>query len=127
MPIKPHVYKHRWVQVLAIIGLVLMLVGIFIGGREPGAGNLFNPPWDKVVHLGTYCIMAMLIGLAFRRMPLPLVLLMTVFIAACDETAQLYIPGRSADIGDYAADGLGCLLAILPDYWIKKKLGWIKD
>jgi len=127
MPTKPHVYKHRWVQVLAIIGLVLMLVGIFIGGRQPGAGNLFNAPWDKVVHLGTYGLMAMLIGLAFRRMPLPLVLLMTVGIGACDEIAQLYIPGRSADIGDYAADGLGCLLVILPDYWIKKKLGWIKD
>lgn len=119
--------KHRWVQVLAIIGLVLMLVGIFIGGRQPGACSLFNPPWDKVVHLGTYALMAMLIGLAFRRMPLPIVLLMTVSVAACDEVAQLYIPGRSADIGDYAADALGCLLAILPDYWIKNKLGWIKE
>jgi uncharacterized membrane protein YccC len=117
--------KHRWIQVLAIIGLALMMVGIFIGGREPGAGNLFNPPLDKVVHLGTYFIMAMLIGLSFRRTPLPIVLLLTVCIAACDEIAQLYIPGRSADIGDYAADALGCLLAILPGYWIKKKLSWI--
>ena len=119
--------KHRWVQVLAIIGLALMMVGIFIGGREPGAGNLFNPPLDKVVHLGTYFIMTMLIGLSFRRTLLPIVLLLSVCIAACDEIAQLYIPGRSADIGDYAADALGCLLAILPDYWIKKKLSWIKD
>jgi len=119
--------KHRWVQVLAIIGLVLMLIGIFIGGRQAGAGSLFNAPWDKVVHLSTYALMAMLIGLSFRRMPLPIVLLLTVCIAACDEVAQLYIPGRSADIGDYAADALGCLLAILPDYWIKNKLGWIRD
>ncbi len=119
--------KHRWVQVLAIIGLVLMLIGIFIGGRQAGAGSLFNAPWDKVVHLSTYALMAMLIGLSFRRMPLPIVLLLTVCIAACDEVAQLYIPGRSADIGDYAADALGCLLAILPDCWIKKKLGWIRD
>ena len=119
--------KYRLVEMLASIALILMLVGIFIGGREPGAGNLFNPPWDKVVHLGTYTVMAVLIGLAFRRTPLPIVLLLTVCIAACDEVAQLYIPGRSADISDYAADGLGCLLAILPDYWIKKKLGWIKN
>jgi VanZ family protein len=120
-------FKHRWVQVLAIIGLMLMLVGIFIGGRQPGAGTLFNAPWDKVVHLGTYAVMAMLIGLAIPKMRLPIVLLLTVSIGACDEIAQLYIPGRSADIGDYAADSLGCLLAILPDYWIKKKLGWISD
>jgi len=104
-----------------------MLVGIFIGGRQPGAGSIFNAPWDKVMHLGTYCIMAMLIGLTFRRMPLPIVLLLTVSVGACDEVAQLYIPGRSADIGDYTADALGCLLAILPDYLIKKKLGWIRD
>jgi VanZ family protein len=71
--------------------------------------------------------MALLIGLAFPKMRLPIVLLLTVSIGACDEIAQLYIPGRSADIGDYAADSLGCLLAILPDYWIKKKLGWIRD
>jgi VanZ family protein len=127
MPTKPHQYKHRWVQVLAIIGLILMLIGIFIGGRQPGAGSIFNAPWDKVMHLGTYCIMAMLIGLAFRKMPLPIVLLLTVSVGAGDEVAQMYIPGRSADIGDYAADALGCLLAILPDYWIKKKLGWIED
>jgi hypothetical protein len=120
-------FKHRWVQVLAIIGLVFMLVGIFIGGRQPGAGTLFNAPWDKAVHLGTYAIMALLIGLAIPKMRLPIVLLLTVSIGACDEIAQLYIPGRSADIGDYAADGIGCLLAISPDYWIKKKLGWIKD
>ena len=82
---------------------------------------------DRVVHLSTYALMAMLIGLSFRRMPLPIVLLLTVCIAACDEVAQLYIPGRSADIGDYAADALGCLLAILPDYWMKNKLGWIRD
>jgi len=119
--------KHRWIQVLAIIGLIMMLVGIFIGGRQPGAGALFNAPWDKAVHLGTYAVMAMLIGLALPKIPLPIVLLMTVSIGACDEIAQLYIPGRSADIVDYAADGLGCLLAILPDYWIKDKLGWIKD
>ncbi|MCF8158857.1 MAG: VanZ family protein, partial [Burkholderiaceae bacterium] len=96
MPTKPHQYKHRWVQVLAIIGLILMLIGIFIGGRQPGAGSIFNAPWDKVMHLGTYCIMAMLIGLAFRKMPLPIVLLMTVSVGACDEVAQMYIPGRSA-------------------------------
>jgi VanZ family protein len=120
-------FKHRWVQVLAIIGLVFMLAGIFIGGRQPGAGTLFNAPWDKVVHLGTYAVMAILIGLAFPKMRLPIVLLLTVSIGAFDEIAQLYIPGRSADIGDYAADSLGCLLAILPDYWIKKKLGWIRD
>jgi VanZ family protein len=113
--------------VLAIIGLILMLIAIFLGGRQPGAGSIFNAPWDKVMHLGTYFIMAMLIGLAFRKMPLPIVLLMTVSVGACDEVAQMYIPGRSADIGDYAADALGCLLAILPDYWIKKKLGWIED
>jgi|LauGreSBDMM110SN_4_FD.fasta_scaffold35209_1 VanZ family protein len=127
MPTKPHQYKHRWIQVLAIIGLILMLIAIFLGGRQPGAGSIFNAPWDKVMHLGTYFIMAMLIGLAFRKMPLPIVLLLTVSVGAGDEVAQKYIPGRSADIGDYAADALGCLLAILPDYWIKKKLGWIED
>jgi VanZ family protein len=119
--------QHPWVQILAIMALIMMLVGIFIGGREPGAGNLFNPPWDKVIHLITYAVMAMLIGLSFPRMPLPIALLLTLCIAACDELAQRYIPGRSADIGDYAADGFGCLLAILPDDWIKNKLGWIKE
>ena len=46
MPTK-HQYKHRGVQLLAVIGLGVMLLGIFIGGRQPGAGNLFNPPWEQ--------------------------------------------------------------------------------
>ena len=126
MPTK-HQYKHRWVQLLAVIGLGVMLLGIFIGGRQPGAGNLFNPPWDKLVHLSCYASISMLIGLAFPKIPLPIVLLITVSIGACDEIAQIYIPGRSADIGDYASDAFGGLLAILPSYWIRKKLGWIID
>jgi VanZ family protein len=104
-----------------------MLLGIFIGGRQPGAGSLFNPPWDKVVHLCCYAIMSMLLGLSFPKIPLPIVLLITVSIGACDEIAQLYIHGRSADISDYSADAFGSLLATLPNYWIKNKLGWIID
>jgi VanZ family protein len=60
-------------------------------------------------------------------MPLPIALLLTLCIAGCDELAQLYIPGRSADISDYVADGFGCLLAILPNDWIKNKLGWTTE
>ena len=126
MPTK-HQFQHSWVKVLAIMGLVIMLLGIFIGGRQPGAGTLFNSPWDKLVHLGCYTTMCMLIALAFPKIPLPIVLLITVSIGACDEIAQIYIPGRSADISDYSADAFGSLLAILPNYWIKKKLGWIID
>ena len=119
------------VRKLALVCLVLLIATIFIGGEQPGAGTLFPPPWDKVVHFTVYGSIAVLAGLAFPRWPLLAVVLFTVGVGACDEFHQAFLPGREAGLPDLFADLIGALIflpllslmrrRLLPAYaWIRR-------
>jgi VanZ family protein len=98
------------VRQFALACLVLLIAAIFIGGEQPGAGSLFLPPWDKVVHLMVYGGIGLLAGLAFPRWSLPAIVLFTVGVGACDELHQAFLPGREAGLPDLLADFAGVLL-----------------
>lgn len=100
-------------QQLALAFLVLLVSGIFIGGEQPGAGSLFPPPWDKVVHLLVYGTIALLAALALPTKSLPLILLVVLSVGAADEIHQMFLPGRQAGFDDWLADLAGGL-AMLP-------------
>ncbi len=92
--------------------LILLVAGIFIGGEAPGAGSLFPPPWDKVVHFFAFGTIGVLTGLAFVRLPLLAVWIIVVALGAADELHQLFIEGRQAGLDDLVADALGGLAAL---------------
>ena len=102
--------------------LVLMVAAIFIGGEAPGAGQLFPPPWDKVVHFLTYGGIAVLAGLAFPTRPLPFILLMVAMLGSADEIHQMFIEGRQPGFDDLFADLLGGLCALPVVYLFRR---WI--
>lgn len=100
---------------LALGGLVLLLAGLFVGGEQPGAGNLFPVPWDKVAHVLAYAAVGALVALSFPALSLPAVLFVVAAVGAADEVHQLFLPGRQAGIDDWLADllgGAGVLLVI---------------
>ena len=76
---------------------------------------------DKWLHMGAYAVWAFLFSTAFRLTAPRLVpwawLLISVLAGlvygASDEFHQLYVPNRSCDIFDWAADGTGALLGTL--------------
>ena len=77
---------------------------------------------DKLLHLVTFCVLALLILLALRHQTsapflarhMEAVTLGIVFLyGALDELHQAFVPGRRPDWKDLAADVLGGLLAIL--------------
>ena len=45
---------------------------------------------------------------------------------ASDELHQSFIPGRSSEIGDWVADTLGALIAVLLVAWLVKNRGAVK-
>lgn len=98
---------------LALGCLVLLVGAIFIGGGQPGAGSLFLPPWDKVVHLLVYGTIALLAALVFPAKSLPAILLIVLAIGTADEIHQMFLPGRQAGFDDWLADLAGGL-AVLP-------------
>jgi VanZ family protein len=106
-PINPVFFRQ-----FALTCLVLLVTAIFIGGEQPGAGSLFPPPWDKVVHITAYGIIAILAGMAYPNRPLALILLLTVCIGGSDEIHQIFIPGRHAGFDDLTADLVGGLIAL---------------
>ncbi|MDL2229948.1 VanZ family protein [Treponema sp. OttesenSCG-928-L16] len=88
--------------------------------------------FDKFQHLLAYAVLALCIGLWFsaarwKKYPLRCMLICAAAAAlygAVDEVHQYFVPGRSCDIWDWAADALGSAagggLAMLWNKIIKK-------
>lgn len=107
MPINPKVLR-----LYSLIFLILLVLTIYIGGEQPGAGQLFLPPWDKAAHFITFGAMGVLAGFAWPNMSLPKILLLVVLLGVADELHQLFLSGRVASLDDLAADCVGGLCAL---------------
>ncbi len=91
---------------------------LFYLGAQPMAAGLVRVPWDKLAHLGVYAAITVLmwIGTAGR---MPLAVIATVIaVGVFDELHQASLPGRSADMADFAVDvcaaaGAGAVMLLL--------------
>ena len=107
---KAHLTSYlRWLPVLFWMGLTFWLSS---SSDLHGAAGLIDlhPPFDKVVHAGSFGILALLLYLATGR-PLLAVLLASLY-GISDEFHQSFVPGRDADLFDWVADTLGAALAV---------------
>ncbi len=108
-----------WLAALAVYWLVL-----FIGTHLPTenvAGVATDN--DKLVHTAAYAVLTTLLCIAWRRVGGSPGLAGRLVIAAAvlsygaiDELSQPYF-GRSCDLRDWIADGVGVTLALLLDAW----------
>jgi Predicted integral membrane protein len=94
---------------------------IFIESSIPGSKFPSTPlGTDKLVHIAIFFIFCWLAFRAFshhssesvRALSLFLAAVTTIIYGFADEFHQLYVPGRSADIYDVAADAVGGFLFI---------------
>lgn len=98
---------------LALLWAIVIFALSSIPGRSfPDVAVL---RYDKVIHalvysvLGAFCCLA-LRGAIPRPLAVPCATLVAVVYGMTDEFHQLFVPGRSADLHDVVADGLGGLL-----------------
>ncbi len=69
--------------------------------------------WDKLKHFAAYAVLACCGGFAFSPSQGELKLGILLFAYGCIlEFAQVYIPGRSGNIEDALADGLGVMVGM---------------
>lgn len=73
--------------------------------------------FDKVVHLGMYLVLGVLVGRSLPRRSgragmIAAAIALTAF-AALDEWHQILVPGRTASVWDWVADLFGILLGLL--------------
>lgn len=89
----------------------LMLAALFIGGAQPQAVGLIPAPWDKLVHIGYFFVLAFLMA---RFIPLSVMwaAAFCLLVAVADETHQMFLPGRLASWEDGLADVIGVGLGL---------------
>jgi VanZ family protein len=81
---------------------------------------------DKLGHFGLYGVFGWLLGRGWlragRRPARGWLVLLGLLLGASDELRHARLPGRSAEIGDWLADGAGLLVGVtLATYWRRRE------
>lgn len=87
----------------------------------PGSDLLAIPFADKLGHAGLFAVQAGLLRLAGLRVRLAV--LFAVALGALDELHQAFVPGRSPDLADLAADAVGAVVGAAAVQWAATRLG----
>jgi VanZ family protein len=113
------VIARRWAPSI----LWTVVIFTFTSIPDPDVGGLRIAGLDKAIHATLYAVLAVLSARALRtarpgdrlpRAPALLALLLGILVlAAVDEWHQQFIPGRSMELLDWLADGLGAVGGLL--------------
>jgi VanZ family protein len=97
----------------ALAAAVALVANLFIPAARPEIAGLIPAPWDKVLHLSYFLVVAVLLMIAEAgRRPL-LVLGIVVLVGAADEWHQAFLPDRESSVGDFLADCVGAAIGVL--------------
>lgn len=100
-------------RALAWAGAMLWAATIFALSARPTLPVSLGSGRDKVVHFLAYALLGALLARAVEEpRRLWLAALLGVAYGASDEMHQRYVPGRSAELADLAADALGVVAAV---------------
>ncbi|WP_313431065.1 VanZ family protein [Siminovitchia terrae] len=114
-----------------LVAAIAWAVAIFIATHSPSStgGNtqflikkllglsseeavLINVVFRKLVHLGAFGLLAVLLFNSFEKRKFLLAWMITALYAATDELHQSFVPDRTASIWDVGLDSLGALIAL---------------
>lgn len=97
--------------VLAWVPAVLWAAAIFVVSARPSVSLPSFRAADKVLHFGAYALMGFLLAHAAASSGLSprWAVVLGWLYGASDELHQGFVPGRSMDPADWAADALGVL------------------
>lgn len=115
--------RARWAATLLVLVMPAALLWL---GPQVVTRGMIPVPWDKLLHLLTFALLALALGMASRlrgAWALLPAFAGAVLVGALDEWWQQYQPNRSADWLDFAANVtgavLGCLALVM--------LAWLRD
>ncbi len=107
----PILHATAWA---ALIAAALLVTGPEMGPAAPWIRRLESVGGDKAVHAGLFLVQAWLVA---RILPSPRSVRwlacaagLALVYGAFTEGVQLVVPGRSAELSDLVADGIGAVL-----------------
>jgi VanZ family protein len=96
-------------RILFLVTLVLLVVGSLTPAQHVPAVTA----QDKVLHFAAYAVVAVLAVLSIRSPRNRMIgLAALVVLGVALELAQIFVPGRSFDLWDLAANGGGVLMGL---------------
>jgi VanZ family protein len=96
-----------WLPAAAWAGVIFYL------SSQPTVPAPEIPNVDKVAHFGAYAVLGALLAFAVHRSRVSVLVAVAlgVLYGLSDEVHQMYVPGRSPDVLDWAADAAGVITA----------------
>jgi len=109
-------FAYYWLPVL------LYCLLIFIQSSFPASEHVPEFDFsDKLLHAGAYAVLGFLLYRAFSAMEngattvrlIAMSIFLTALYGASDEIHQYFVPSRSAELLDFAADAIGGILGVM--------------
>ena len=109
-------FNFYWLPVL------LYCLLIFIQSSFPASEHVPEFDFsDKLLHAGAYAVLGFLLYRAFSAMDngattvrlIAMSIFLTALYGASDEIHQYFVPSRSAELLDFAADAIGGILGVM--------------
>lgn len=102
----------------ALAAALALAANLFIPAARPEIAGLVPAPWDKLLHLVYFFVLAVLLSVAdAARRPL-LVALIASAVGAADEWSQIFQSERDASLADFLADCLGAAAGAAAGRWL---------
>lgn len=113
--------KILYIYRIGFLTLSLSLIlALFIGGSQPGAGGLFVPPVDKLIHFLYFATFTFSIIMS-NIVQLKYTAILAAMLGAADELHQMVLPGRSPGVDDWLADLVGAVTVVCIFSIIRKR------
>lgn len=110
------------VRLLLRVAFVLAAIAVAVGSLTPAVEMPTIDVSDKIQHLGAYAKLTFLAILAWPQARLLTGPVMGVIIAGpAIEVLQFLVPGRSASLGDAAADLAGVAIGWVLATWLTRR------
>jgi VanZ family protein len=101
-----------------VVGILFLLFGF---GSTPGSGNLVTTPWDKVVHLAVFAILAIALRLTLPAWSLGWIAALSMTIGLADELHQYFVITRHPGLDDWLADAAGTVCGLTVWHWLESR------
>jgi VanZ family protein len=119
---------QRVLRLSAVLLAIGLPVGLYVGGAQPVAVDLFPWPWGKLVHSLTFGLLAAAMGYAsgLRGWRMAAAgFAGSVAVGALDEWHQTTLPGRHGQLSDVGFDAIGAALGAMALLGRERAKAWV--